>query len=122
MGGRLFHAEDTPQKIAIVDMLEAIAEETGSNVGRVAIAWVSAKGAIPIIGPRTRAQLNDNLAATEASLTADHIRRLDDVSAISLGFPHDLLAAPAIQDRIAGEKRALLHLPTHTVRRRGAGV
>ena len=49
MGGRLFHAEDTPQKTAIVDMLEAIAEETGSNVGRVAIAWVSAIGAIPII-------------------------------------------------------------------------
>jgi aryl-alcohol dehydrogenase-like predicted oxidoreductase len=71
MGGRLFHAEDTPQKTAIVDMLEAIAEETGSNVGRVAIAWVSAKGAIPIIGPRIRAQLNDNLAATEASLTAE---------------------------------------------------
>src|SRR6202043_2154470 len=61
-------------------------EETGSNVGRVAIAWVSVKGAIPIIGPRTRAQLNDNLAATEASLTADHIRRLDDVSAILLDF------------------------------------
>jgi aryl-alcohol dehydrogenase-like predicted oxidoreductase len=116
MGGRLFHAEDTPQKTAMVDMLEAIAEETGSNAGRVAIAWVSAKGAIPIIGPRTRAQLDDNLAAAEASLTADHIRWLDDVSAISLGFPHDLLAAPAIQDRIAGGKRALLHLPTHTVR------
>ncbi len=116
MGGRLFHAEDTPQKTAIVDMLEAIAEETGSNAGRIAIAWVRAKGAIPIIGPRTRAQLDDNLAAAEASLTADHIRRLDDVSAISLGFPHDLLAAPAIQDRIAGGKRALLHLPTYTVR------
>jgi hypothetical protein len=26
------------------------------------------------------------------------------------------LAAPAIQDRIAGGKRALLHLPTYTVR------
>jgi len=116
MGGRLFHAEDTPQKTAIVDMLEAVAEDTGSNAGRVAIAWVSAKGAIPIIGPRTRAQLDDNLAATGVSLTADQIRRLDEVSAISLGFPHDLLAAPATQDRIAGGKRALLDLPSHPVR------
>ena len=58
MGGRLFHAEDTPQKTAIIDTLEAIAEEIGSIAGRVAIAWVSAKGAIPIIGPRTRAQLD----------------------------------------------------------------
>jgi aryl-alcohol dehydrogenase-like predicted oxidoreductase len=116
MGGRLFHAENTPQKTAIVDMLEAIAEETGSNAGRVAIAWVSAKGAIPITGPRTRAQLDDNLPATEVSLMADHIRRLDEVSAISLGFPHDMLAASATQDRIAGGKRALLDLPTHPVR------
>src|SRR2546422_2021447 len=55
MGGRLFHPEDTPQKTAIVDMLEAMAKEMGSNAGRVAIAWVGAKGTIPIIGPRTRA-------------------------------------------------------------------
>src|SRR5258706_11926260 len=116
MGGRLFHAEDTPQKTAIVDMLEAIAKETGSNAGRVAIAWVSAKGTIPIIGPRTRAQLDDNLAAVDVSLTADQIRRLDEVSAISLGFPHDLLASPATQDRIAGGKRALLDLPVRPVR------
>jgi diketogulonate reductase-like aldo/keto reductase len=97
-------------------MLEAIANETGSNAGRVAIAWVGAKGTIPIIGPRTRAQLDDNLAAVDVSLTADQIRRLDEVSAISLGFPHDLLAGPATQDRIAGGKRALLDLPVRPVR------
>lgn len=116
MGGRLFHAEDTPQKTAILDTLETIAEEIGSNAGRVAIAWVSAKGATPIIGPRTRAQLDDNLAAVEVSLTADQVRRLDEVSAIPLGFPHDMLAAPAYQDRIAGGKRALLDLPIQPVR------
>jgi aryl-alcohol dehydrogenase-like predicted oxidoreductase len=116
MGGRLFHAEDTPEKTAIVDMLEAIAKETGSNSGRVAIAWVGAKGTVPIIGPRTRAQLDDNLAAIDVSLTADNIRRLDEVSAVSLGFPHDLLAAPVTQDRIAGGKRALLDLPVQPVR------
>jgi aryl-alcohol dehydrogenase-like predicted oxidoreductase len=116
MAGRLFHAEDTSQKTAIIDTLEAIAEENGSNAGRVAIAWVSAKGAIPIIGPRTRSQLDDNLAAVDVSLSDDQIRRLDDVSAISLGFPHDMLAAPAYQDRIAGGKRALLDLPSQPVR------
>jgi aryl-alcohol dehydrogenase-like predicted oxidoreductase len=116
LGGRLFHPENTPQKSAIIDTLESIAEENGSNAGRVAIAWVSAKGAIPIIGPRTRAQLDDNLAAVDASLSDDQIRRLDMVSAISLGFPHDMLAIPAYQDRIAGGKRALLDLPSVPVR------
>lgn len=63
MGGRVFQPENTPQRSAIIDTLEAIASETGSNPGRVAIAWVRAKGVWPIIGPRTRAQLDDNLGA-----------------------------------------------------------
>jgi aryl-alcohol dehydrogenase-like predicted oxidoreductase len=116
MGGRLFHAEDTAQTTAVLDALETVAEETGSNPGRVAVAWVNIKGAIPIIGPRTRDQLDDNLAAVEVSLTVDQVRRLDEVSAIPLGFPHDMLVAPAYQDRIAGGKRALLDLPSRRVR------
>lgn len=67
MGGWLFHAGDTPQKIAIVNALEAIAEEIYSNAGRVAIAWIIAKSAIPIVRPRTRAQVDDNLAAWSTS-------------------------------------------------------
>jgi aryl-alcohol dehydrogenase-like predicted oxidoreductase len=116
MGGRLFHAEDTAQKTATLDTLEAIAVETGSNPGRVAIAWVGAKGAIPIIGPRTRAQLDDNLKAAGLGFTDDQVRRLDEVSAVSLGFPHELLANPATRDRIAGGRLALLDLPTQPVR------
>jgi len=114
--GRLFHAEDTAQKTAILDTLVTVAEETGSNPGRVAIAWIGAKGVIPIIGPRTRAQLDDNLASAQLSLTADQIRRLDEASAIPLGFPHDVLAAPAYQDRIAGGRRAEIDWPAYPVR------
>lgn len=36
--------------------------------GQVAIAWVSAKGGFPIIVPRTRSQLNDNLKAATIKL------------------------------------------------------
>jgi len=85
-----------------------VVEENDSNAAHVAIAWVVAKGAIPIIGRRTRAQLDDNLAATSLALSDNEIRRLDEASAIPLGFPHDMLAAPAYRDRIAGGKRALL--------------
>jgi aryl-alcohol dehydrogenase-like predicted oxidoreductase len=116
MGGRLFHAEDTAQKTAIVDALEAIAAEIGSNPSRVALAWVNAKGAFPIVGPRTRAQLDDNLAAVNVSLTPAQLRRLDEVSATPLGFPHEMLMMPLYQDRIAGGRRALLELPSRPVR------
>jgi aryl-alcohol dehydrogenase-like predicted oxidoreductase len=115
-GGRLFHPEDTSQKSAILDALDAIARETGSNQGRVAVAWVRAKGVFPIIGPKTRAQLDDNLAAATLSLSADQLRRLDEASAVPLGFPHDFLATPAYRDRIAGGKRTQLDAPAHAVR------
>ena len=116
MGGRLFTAEDTGQKTAILDTLEMIADEMDSNPGRVALAWIGSKSVIPIIGPRTRAQLDDNLAACDLPLTADQLRRLDAVSAVPLGFPHDMLATPAYRDRIAGGKRALLDLSVQPVR------
>jgi hypothetical protein len=71
---------------------------------------------LPIIGPRASAQLDDNLAAADLSLDPDQIQRLDEVSTIALGFPHDMLAIPAYQDRIAGGKRALLDIPLEPVR------
>src|SRR5258705_2733116 len=104
MGGRLFHPEDTPQKTAIIDTLEAIAKENGANSGQVAIAWVAARGAIPIIGPRTREQLDDNLDAVNVKVTGDHMRCLDEASAISLGFPHDMVGQPGTRPRLTGGK------------------
>ena len=37
----------------------------------------------------------DNLASADVQLTADPLHRLDAVSAITLGFPHDVVAASA---------------------------
>lgn len=44
---------------------------------------------IPIIGARTRAQLEDNLGALDVQLTNAELERFDEVSRIELGFPHD---------------------------------
>jgi aryl-alcohol dehydrogenase-like predicted oxidoreductase len=112
---RIVHYEDSPQKTAIVDALHAVAKDTGSNPGQVAIAWVGAKGIIPIIGPRTRAQLDDNLAAVSVRLSADQIRRLDEVSAVPLGFPHEMLADPRNRQRLAGGKLDLVEVPAAPV-------
>ncbi|MGH2372840.1 MAG: aldo/keto reductase [bacterium] len=108
----LVHEENSPQKTAILDALQAVAEETDTNPGRVAIAWVIAQGLIPIIGPRTRAQLDDNLGALAVPLTADHVRRLDEVSAVPLGFPHEVLTRfKGLGQQLAGGKADLLDLP-----------
>jgi aryl-alcohol dehydrogenase-like predicted oxidoreductase len=114
--GRLFHAEDTDQKTRIIDTVESIAGDIGVSAGQVAIAWVAAKGVLPIIGPRTRAQLDDNLKAVDVRLDAAQLQALDDVSAITLGFPHDMLLEQPLRNRLAGGNAASIDWPARMVR------
>ncbi|GJD53361.1 1-deoxyxylulose-5-phosphate synthase YajO [Methylobacterium crusticola] len=98
--GAVIHQERDARSTAIVDAVLAVAAELGVPPGQAAIAWVLAKGVLPIIGPRTRAQLDDNLASAEVALSAAQVARLDAASAVPLGFPHDLVAAPRARDRL----------------------
>lgn len=112
--GVVIHSESDARKTATVDAVLAIAEETGVPAGQAAIAWVLHKGTLPIIGPRTAAQLSDNLAALDVKLTQDQVRRLDDASAIPLGFPHDVVSRS--RETLAGAKADLIDWPTVAVR------
>jgi hypothetical protein len=47
-------------------------------------------------------QLEDNLGASAVSLDAEQRASLDRVSAITLGFPHELLRLPTIIQAITG--------------------
>jgi len=60
-GGKVFQPEDSEQRTQILDTVIAVAAELGVTPGQVAIAWAGTHGAVPIIGPRTLAQLTDNL-------------------------------------------------------------
>jgi len=107
---------DNPEKNALViDTLMAIADEIGSNPGQIAIAWVSAKGVLPVIGPRTRAQLDDNLASANLKLSDDNIRRLDEITAVPLGYPHELNAAAEQRAVMTGNRWDQIDFPTRTV-------
>ena len=44
-----------------------------------------------IIGARNLAQLSDNIAALSIALSPDHVRRLDQVSRPSFGYPYDFI-------------------------------
>jgi aryl-alcohol dehydrogenase-like predicted oxidoreductase len=100
--GRVIHGESDATKTAAIDAVLAVAEETGATPSQVAIAWVLAKGVLPIIGPRTPAQLTDNLAAAALVLTDAQIAQLDAASAVTLGFPHEMLASAETRARLAG--------------------
>jgi aryl-alcohol dehydrogenase-like predicted oxidoreductase len=99
---RLVHTESDAAKTAAVDALLAVAEEAGVSPIVAALAWVSSRGVIPIIGPRSAAHVRDHLAAADVDLSAGQLARLDAASAVSLGFPHDLLAEEAQRQRLGG--------------------
>lgn len=84
--------DDAARIDPILDALFAIATELEATPGQVAIAWVQATGIIPVLGPRTLAQLEDNLGAATLQLSAEQLERLDTLSAIPLGYPHELKA------------------------------
>ncbi|MDX3970855.1 MAG: aldo/keto reductase [Bradyrhizobium sp.] len=75
---------------AIVDVLDAIAMETGRTVPQVAIAWLLRRPTIAsvIIGARDEAQLRDNLGAAGWSLSADQVKRLDEASTVMPPYPY----------------------------------
>jgi aryl-alcohol dehydrogenase-like predicted oxidoreductase len=70
-----------------------VARELGRSPAQVALSWVrQGQGVIvPLVGARTRAQLDDNLGCLGFSLEPELKQRLDDVSKIELGFPHEFL-------------------------------
>ncbi|MBI0551916.1 aldo/keto reductase [Pectobacterium parmentieri] len=94
-GGRLVHTE---QDTTLLDEVFRVANEVNVMPIQVAIAWLRYKSArsstslIPILGSRTLAQLDDTLLALDVTLSEDQVARLDEISAISLGTPHDQIA------------------------------
>jgi aryl-alcohol dehydrogenase-like predicted oxidoreductase len=112
--GSVLH-DDPARTAPVLDALVAIAEELETNPGRVAIAWVLAKGVLPVIGPRTRAQLDDNLAAAALTLGDAHLRRLDALTAVPPGYPHELLAADEQRAIMTGHRWEQIDFPERPV-------
>lgn len=83
----------TRRNLVIADRVNEIAAERGVPASQIALAWVLAQNnhtpAIPILGARDHEQLSTALGALDVELTADELARLDEVSRIPLGFPHD---------------------------------
>jgi aryl-alcohol dehydrogenase-like predicted oxidoreductase len=114
-GGRVFQEENSSHRTAILDTLIAVAEDAGVTSAEIAIAWVAAKGSLPIIGPRTLAQLENNLAAIKVTLSPGQIARLDEVSAIPAVFPHRMLNNPETQQGFTGGKLEQFDAPVEPV-------
>lgn len=74
----------------VVDALDIVAAETGKTIPQIALAWLLARPTVSsvIIGARNEAQLRDNLGAVGWTLAPEHIKRLDEASAVTPPFPY----------------------------------
>jgi len=82
----------------LIDELERIAQEIDSTPSRVALAWVRDRPGVTstIIGARTLAQLDDNLASVDVALTPAQTEKLNALSKPKLNFPADFIANGAM--------------------------
>ena len=85
---------DNERNWRILAAVDQVAGDLGKTAAQVALAWLLGKPAVTsvIFGARTVAQLDDNLAAGDLRLGAEHMKLLDDASAFELGYPYDFMA------------------------------
>jgi aryl-alcohol dehydrogenase-like predicted oxidoreductase len=72
----------TAAGLAVIDVLDAVAKETGSSIASVSLAWLLSRDGIvaPIASATSSAQLADLMSAPDVAITAEQIARLDEVS------------------------------------------
>lgn len=74
-----FQGDNRASNDRLVSALNAVAAAKGVRPSQLAIAWVLAKGdrIVPVIGARTRAQLEESLQAVEIALAPEELATLE---------------------------------------------
>ena len=92
---------------ATVREIVAVGEELGVSAAQVALAWLRTRPVpvIPIIGARKLAQIEDNIRSLDVKFSSEQLQRLDKISAVSMGFPHDFMALEPVRAIVFGGMR-----------------
>ncbi len=81
---------DEERLYKIIDTLIEVGKAHGVSAAQVTLAWAATRPGVAsiIVGARNEVQLKDNLAAASLKLTADDLKKLEDVSALPLIYPY----------------------------------
>ena len=105
--------EGSARRTAVVDAVLEVSDELGRSPVQVSLAWLRYRAAqsstalIPIVGPRSVAHLEEYLRSLDLDLGDAHYRRLDEVSAVRLGAPHEDVAG-ALRHGFDGDRSMLV--------------
>ncbi|MEK7785776.1 MAG: aldo/keto reductase [Chloroflexota bacterium] len=102
--------EIPPYQLKVAETVMDVAKEIGCPPAQVALSWVRQQPGviIPLLGAAKVTQLQENLDSLKVTLDAAQLAKLDAVSKIELGFPHDFLASDEIHDVVFGGTFALI--------------
>lgn len=97
-----------PRNRTIAEAVTSIAHDLGRPPAAVALSWLLSRtpAALPLVAARTAQQLGEALQASALELPVEARSRLDEVSHVDLGYPHDFLASEAVVDRLYGGIRS----------------
>jgi aryl-alcohol dehydrogenase-like predicted oxidoreductase len=92
---------------ATVQEVVVVGKELGVSAAQVALAWLRTRPlpVIPIIGARKLDQIEDNLCSLDVKLSSEQLQRLDKISAVSMGFPHDFMELEPVKAIVFGGMR-----------------
>jgi aryl-alcohol dehydrogenase-like predicted oxidoreductase len=84
-----FPIVDRERAFNTIDAMRPIAERHAATVAQVALAWLLAQPHVTtvIIGAKTQAQLEDNIASTKLRLTDEDLAALNEVSKLPPEYP-----------------------------------
>ncbi len=90
-----FQGENFDRNLQVVDRVRELAESKGVTSSQLALAWVLAQGAdvVPIPGTKRRGYLEENVAASEVTLTERDLASIDEVA------PRGVAAGPRYDER-----------------------
>ncbi|MCX4976849.1 aldo/keto reductase [Streptomyces sp. NBC_00620] len=88
-----FQGKNFDRNLDVVREVRRLADDKNVTPSQLALAWVQYQGAVAIPGTKRRRYLEENVAATEVTLTAD------DIAAIEAVAPHGVVTG----DRYAPE-------------------
>jgi len=80
-----FQGENLARNLQLVERVRELAAEHDCTPGQLALAWVMHRGndVVPIPGTKRRAYLEENIAATEITLDAEDLQRIEEATPIS---------------------------------------
>ena len=111
LGGLDFIPYDRERAFGLIELLQSMAAARGASPAQIAQAWRLTRPAVSsiLVGASTPAQLEDTLEATEVTLDAGELSRLDAATLPPVPYPHWF--TPRVAD---GKVHAALGIPLAT--------